>query len=113
MNQAYLGDALDHWKGSLIAILRRHQPLLLNRLAVVPMATDAMEWNQNDWETYARLLNVEDDDICQRDMPFVNAADRRQQYFADLPGGPRPLSRSRYGHCDQRHAENQKARHDP
>jgi len=51
------------------------------------MATDAMEWNQNDWETYARLLNVEDDDICQRDMPFVNAADRRQQYFADLPGG--------------------------
>jgi len=48
MNQAYLGDALDHWKGSLIAILRRHQPPLLNRLAVVPMATDAQEWGEDD-----------------------------------------------------------------
>jgi len=85
MNHDYLGDALDHWKGSLIAILCRSR--LIDCLAVVPMATDAMEWNQDDWRTYARLLNVEGDDICQRDVPFVNGADRRQQYFANLPEG--------------------------
>jgi len=74
MNLEYLGDAFDHWKGSLISILR---PRLICPLTVVPMATDAGNWTPEDWQAYRRLLHLgRADIICE--LPF---AAMRDGYF--------------------------------
>lgn len=56
MNLLYLGDALDHWKGSLFEDLG--QAGLLRDLAVDAMCTDAEHWRSADHTLYARLLRV-------------------------------------------------------
>jgi hypothetical protein len=57
MNHKYLGDALDHFKGSLIRRLQSDG--LLRDLAVDPMATDAEQWTDDDYRLYAQLLEVD------------------------------------------------------
>jgi hypothetical protein len=79
MNREHLGDALDHWKGSLISILYRHR--LIHDLRVVPMMTHPPEWTDEDWSTYARLLKCRLADIRSRDLPFFNRAKARKEYF--------------------------------
>lgn len=56
MNLSYLGDALDHWKGSLFEFLQAHN--LLNDFAVDPMASDLQSWRDADYALFADLLRV-------------------------------------------------------
>ena len=58
MNLLYLGDALDHWKGSLFEYLQNGK--LLREFAVDAMAGDAKQWQPADWKLFARLLRVKD-----------------------------------------------------
>jgi len=72
MNIDYLGDALDHWKGSVIEQLR---PVLHN-LRVVPMCMEE-EWTPKHRCLYARLLGVRSEDDV-----FWDAFNRnRRRYF--------------------------------
>ena len=72
MNLDYLGDALDHWKGSVFAFLQGEGAL--RNLAVDAMATDASPWNAGDFAVYARLLRVRDDQIIRHSFPLVAGA---------------------------------------
>src|SRR5688500_3252510 len=58
MNLRYLGDALDHWKGSLFEYLQT--ACLVRELAVDAMAGDAEQWQPADWKLFARLLRVKE-----------------------------------------------------
>jgi len=46
MNLQFLGDALDHWKGSVFEALQNS--LLLKGFRVDAMASDSEKWEQND-----------------------------------------------------------------
>src|SRR5437870_4746681 len=56
LNLKYLGDALDHWKGSLFESLQREK--LVDEFAVDPMASDLSSWREEDFRLLARLLRV-------------------------------------------------------
>jgi len=55
LNLNFLGDALDHWKGSLFESLQEAQ--VLRDFAVDPMASDLGSWNSDDFLILARLLH--------------------------------------------------------
>lgn len=78
MNLRYLGDALDHWKGSLLHFLSSEQ--LLSRLAVDPMATDGDMWTASDYGLFARLLRVQDSQILRHRTRVSD----REHYFAEI-----------------------------
>jgi hypothetical protein len=78
MKLEYLGDALDHWKGSLFEYLKAEGTL--NELAVDPMATDRDSWKEGDLQIYARLLHVERHLI----IPHRARLADREQYFAEI-----------------------------
>src|SRR5262249_44692157 len=63
MNLRYLGDALDHWKGSLFERLQRET--LLRSFAVDAMATDAEDWQPVDFALFANLLHIEERQILR------------------------------------------------
>lgn len=81
MNSKYLGDALDHWKGSLIEYLS--DEALVNNLVVEPMITDLMPWSTNDIETYRRLLRLKPSDQIYHDRSTFSG--NRKEYFDELP----------------------------
>jgi uncharacterized phage-like protein YoqJ len=85
MNKKHLGDAFDHWKGSLIQILSRKR--IIQNLRVEPMITDNEQWGKNDSETYRKLLNLPSvERICHKDEIFVNRKQRkRKDYFGEIP----------------------------
>ena len=56
MNLLYLGDALDHWKGSLLERLQHAK--LLTGLAADAMASDAQDWTPPDWQLFSTLLRL-------------------------------------------------------
>ena len=56
MNLAYLGDALDHWKGSLFEYLCGMK--VLRRFAIDPMISDRSEWKNEDFSRYAHLMRI-------------------------------------------------------
>jgi hypothetical protein len=56
VNSKFLGDALDHWKGSLLSILSSKE--LIKNVAVEPMITDVRPWLKQNLETYRRLLRA-------------------------------------------------------
>ncbi len=56
MNLQFLGDALDHWKGSLFGSLREAK--VLRNFAVDPMASDIERWGGEDFNLFGRLLQV-------------------------------------------------------
>lgn len=77
MNLNYLGDALDHWKGSLLQYLLAAGAL--DELAVDPMATDA-PWVEDDFSVYARLLHIEPRQIIRHKAPLTP----RDHYFREI-----------------------------
>lgn len=78
MNRKYLGDALDHWKGSLFELL--HARSALREFAVDPMASDLPEWTSQDFGLFARLLRVTPNQIIQHS----HSLRERAEYFAEL-----------------------------
>jgi len=74
MNSEFLGDALDHWKGSIISILSDRQ--LLHNIAVEPMISDVNCWSKEDLQTYRRLLKLESTNpICHELTTFIGNRD--------------------------------------
>ena len=78
MNLDYLGDAFDHWKGSLFEYLRAEN--LLRDFAVDPMATDRERWNEADFSLFARLLRIERHQIIPHEASLL----ARARYFAEI-----------------------------
>jgi hypothetical protein len=76
MNLVHLGDALDHWKGSLIELIGG------KNVHVVPMFTDDKPWTEQQIEAYARLLCIRPEDVLKRDGRFSGKT--RTSYFCDL-----------------------------
>lgn len=84
MNSKHLGDALDHWKGSLISLLVSKQ--LLGSVLVEPMITDPQEWPEEDIQTYKRLLGLEalgPEAISHAKSTFPGGS--RKDYFNEVP----------------------------
>jgi len=78
MKLARLGDALDHWKGSLIELIGD------KRLRVVPMLTDRDRCTQQHFETYARLLHRKPEDVLKKEKGALFSKRTRHGYFCDL-----------------------------
>lgn len=78
MNLEYLGDALDHWKGSLFEYLQNEG--ILRDFAVDPIATDRERWTQADFALYARLLRINRRQIIRHQASLS----MRGRYFAEI-----------------------------
>lgn len=78
MHLSYLGDALDHWKGSLFEFLQSRQ--LLHDFAVDTMASDLQSWREADYEVFADLLRVPRDRILGHSASLK----MRNRYFAEI-----------------------------
>jgi len=76
MNRAHLGDALDHWKGSVIELNGGKD------VRVVPMFTDNNPWSEEQIEAYARLLRLNRGHVLNKATPFT--VKTRHDYFSDL-----------------------------
>lgn len=79
MNLQYLGDALDHWKGSLLERLQRAN--LLNGLLADPMASDACEWAPDDWDLFRKLLRLAPEQLLKHRFSLVT---QRLDYFREI-----------------------------
>lgn len=80
MNIEHLGDALDHFKGSVFALLQEDG--LLRDFLVDPMATDASAWNTAVSTSYARLLRVKEDQLVRHRHDLRRD---RNPYFSEIP----------------------------
>ena len=78
MNLEYLGDALDHWKGSLFEYLQSER--VVRKLMVDPIATDGDQWTDDDFALYAFLLRIELKQIIRHKVPLA----ARASYFAEI-----------------------------
>ncbi len=78
MNLQFLGDALDHWKGALLASLREAKAL--RDFAVDPMASDIDQWRQEDLHLFARLLQVTPGQVIRHGASLQD----RAGYFAEI-----------------------------
>jgi hypothetical protein len=78
LNLKYLGDALDHWKGSLFEYLANAG--VLREFAVDPMASDLPEWTEADYSLFARLLRVDESRIIRHHVTLRD----RPRYFAEI-----------------------------
>ncbi len=81
MNLAYLGDALDHWKGSLFEYLQARS--VLRDFAVDPMATDRDQWGEADFSLFADLLRIKRHQIIPHEASLLS----RALYFAEIAHG--------------------------
>lgn len=79
MNLRYIGDALDHWKGSLFERLQAAR--LLREFAVDALASDAEDWQEADWKLFAKLLRVKDAQVIQHSRSLV---EDRAGYFEEI-----------------------------
>ncbi|MGA2404436.1 MAG: hypothetical protein ABSG91_22485 [Syntrophobacteraceae bacterium] len=82
MNLRFLGDALDHWKGSIFEQLERTG--VFQDFAVDPMASDGGSWQADDWKLFARLLRINPSQIIMHQMNESKLIDDRQSYFSML-----------------------------
>ncbi len=82
MNLEYLGDALDHWKGSLFEYLQTEG--VLRDFAVDPMAADRKHWNEADFSLFARLLRIKRKQIILHKESLESSRDK---YFAEIVHG--------------------------
>ena len=78
MNLKYLGDALDHWKGSLFEYLAKEG--VLREFAVDPMASDLLPWTEVDYSLFARLLRIDKFRIIRHHVTLRD----RPRYFAEI-----------------------------
>lgn len=79
MNLKYLGDALDHWKGSVFEKLQ--DVGLLQRFAVDAMASDADSWKPADWSLFSSLLRVKSAQIIRHNASLDGD---RHAYFGEV-----------------------------
>jgi hypothetical protein len=81
VNSEFLGDAFDHWKGSLIRTLS--QQSLIRNVTVDPMITDETAWSEQDLNTYRRLLSLDSSNsVCHGESTFCGD---RYDYFSQVP----------------------------
>ena len=80
MNLQFLGDALDHWKGSVFEALQRED--MLTNFLVDPMASDARAWTPADSKLFATLLRVEQRQLVSHGRDLCQD---RARYFAEIP----------------------------
>lgn len=78
MRAVFLGDANDHLKGSLHAVLRNAKAI--SNLHVIPMETD--DWSSDHRAAYARLLGLVDVEHVVSPGQFPALRRRRSDYFA-------------------------------
>lgn len=78
MNLAFLGDALDHWKGSLFESLQRS--IVLRDFAVDPMASDWSKWQPEDISLFTRLLRIDKSQLIPHNIGLTN----RKRYFDEI-----------------------------
>jgi len=78
VNLTFLGDALDHWKGSIFESLQRGG--ILRHFAVDPMASDLSQWTAEDFALYARLLRIDRGQILAHSQSLVD----REAYFQEI-----------------------------
>lgn len=78
MNLAFLGDALDHWKGSIFESLQ--QARVVRDFAVDAMASDRDDWRQEDSTLFAKLLRVEPGKL----IPHKQSLADRKSYFEEI-----------------------------
>ncbi|TSA10276.1 MAG: hypothetical protein D4R73_05460 [Deltaproteobacteria bacterium] len=78
MNLAFLGDALDHWKGSLFEPLQRDG--ILQNFAVDPMASDLASWTPEDFSLFSTLLRIDRSQIIPHNCTLAD----RKSYFAEI-----------------------------
>jgi len=91
MRLDFLGDALDHWKGSLFESLCASELLL--DFAADPMASDQLLWKPADFNVYAGLLRIAPGQIIRhrvtlRDrVKYFNEISHRGDLFLDPDTG--------------------------
>jgi hypothetical protein len=78
LNLKFLGDALDHWKGSLFESLQAAGAL--QNFAADPMASDLRLWKSEDFTVFANLLRVSPSQIIQHQVTLR----QRATYFAEI-----------------------------
>ncbi len=78
VNLTFLGDALDHWKGSLFELLQKSE--LLTDFAVDPMAPDWPSWQPEHLNTFARLIRIDKRQIISHDASLWD----RKAYFREI-----------------------------
>ena len=78
MNLRFLGDALDHWKGSLFELLQKTNQL--HNFVVDPTAADWGSWQPEHVDAFARLLRID-----RRQIILHNASLKdRTMYFNEI-----------------------------
>jgi len=80
MNLRFLGDALDHWKGSGFEGLQNSN--VLEDFRVDAMASDIDKWRSEDWSLYAKLLRVRKSKIVEHTATLER---NRKEYFDEIP----------------------------
>jgi hypothetical protein len=80
VNLQFLGDALDHWKGSVFEQLQQAGQLV--DFMVDAMASDSEEWKPEDWCLFAKLLRVTPAQIIDHKVSLHGI---RDNYFRDIP----------------------------
>ena len=80
MNLRFLGDALDHWKGSVFEGLQNSN--ILEDFPVDAMASDIDNWRPEDWSLYAKLLRVRESQIVEHKATLER---NRKKYFDEIP----------------------------
>jgi len=81
MNLQFLGDALDHWKGSVFEELQKSN--LLYNFKVDLLASDANYWQQKDYNIFSQLLRIFPDQIIAHQHTLQSD---RKSYFQEIPG---------------------------
>ena len=80
MNLQYLGDALDHWKGSVFQTLQAED--VLRGFSVDAMVSDASAWKPTDRKLFARLLRIEESQVVHHNHDLCH---ERERYFGEIP----------------------------
>jgi hypothetical protein len=80
MNLRFLGDALDHWKGSVFEGLQSSN--VLKDFRVDALASDFDYWRPEDWSLYAKLLRVKKSQIVEHKVTLDR---NRTDYFDEIP----------------------------
>jgi hypothetical protein len=80
MKTDFLGDALDHWKGSIFGYLQEGR--LLRNFLIDPMSTDTSQWCEADTSLYAQLLRVDEKQLVQHKERLREG---RRLYFSEIP----------------------------
>jgi len=79
MNLSFLGDALDHWKGSLFSLLTEAR--LISDLSIDLMATDIENWDPDDFESFSKMLRVSSSQVLRHNHHLDR---ERKLYFGEL-----------------------------